>query len=237
MASLRLPGKPLADIHGRAMILHVMDRARAAGIGPIAVACAESAIAEAVRQDGGTAVLTDPDLPSGSDRVFAALEALDPRGEHDVVVNVQGDFPTIPPDQLRAVLAPLGDPSVDIATLVTEVETEAEADAPSVVKAICAFAPGRDVARALYFTRARAPTGDGPLWHHIGVYAYRRAALARFVGLPASPLELREKLEQLRALEDGMRIGCARVGPGAFGVDTPADLDRARQVLMQGMRE
>ena len=231
MASSRLPGKPLADINGRPMILHVLDRAREAGIGPVAVACAEPEIAEAVRGAGGIAVLTDPALPSGSDRVHAALAELDPEGRHDVVVNLQGDFPTLPPDQLRAVLAPLADPAVDIGTLVTPITSDAEAATPSVVKAACAFADGQAVAPALYFSRAPIPWGEGPRWHHIGVYAWRRAALARFVALPPGALERRESLEQLRALEAGMRIACARVGHAAFGVDTPADLERARAAL------
>ena len=232
MASTRLPGKPLADIHGRPMILHVFDRAREAGLGPVAVACAEPEIAAAVRAAGGIAVLTDPELPSGSDRVHAALAELDPAGSHDVVVNVQGDFPTLPSEQLRTVVALLADPTVDIGTLVTPITSEAEADTPSVVKAACAFAEGRDVAPALYFSRAKIPSGEGPRWHHIGVYAWRRAALARFVALPPSPLERRESLEQLRALEAGMRIACARVAHAAFGVDTSADLERARAALV-----
>jgi len=231
MASTRLPGKPLALIGGRPMILHVLDRAREADIGPVAVACADAEIADAVRADGGTAILTDPSLPSGSDRVHAALAALDPQGAHDVVVNLQGDFPTVPPGQLRMVITPLSDTSFDIATLVTPILSPEEAAAPQVVKAACAFDRGRAVSAALYFSRAAIPAGDGPLWHHIGIYAYRRAALARFVSLPESPLERRESLEQLRALEAGMRIACTRVEHGAFGVDTPGDLTRARAIL------
>ena len=231
MASTRLPGKPLADIHGRPMIVHVLDRAREAAIGPVAVACAEAEVAHAVRAQGGVAVLTDPSLPSGSDRVHAALAVLDPQGAHDVVVNLQGDLPTMPAVQLRAVITPLADPAVDIATLVAPIESEEEAAAASVVKAACAFDRGRAVSPALYFSRAPIPAGEGPRWHHIGIYAYRRAALARFVALPESPLERREKLEQLRALEAGMRIACARVEYAPFGVDTPADLERARRVL------
>ncbi len=232
MASSRLPGKPLADIGGRAMILHVMDRALEADIGPVAVACADPEIAEAVRAAGGIAVMTDPSLPSGSDRVHAALATLDPQGRHDVVVNLQGDLPTMPPAQLRAVITPLADPAIDIATLVAPIETAEEAAAASVVKAACAFDRGRAVSPALYFSRVPIPSGEGPLWHHIGIYAYRRAALARFVSLPESPLERREKLEQLRALEAGMRIACARVEHAPFGVDTPADLERARAILV-----
>jgi 3-deoxy-manno-octulosonate cytidylyltransferase (CMP-KDO synthetase) len=234
MASTRLPGKPLADIHGRPMIVHVLARALAADIGPVAVACGDPEIVEAVRAAGGAAVLTAPDLPSGSDRVHAALATLDPDGRHDVVVNLQGDFPTLPPEQLQIVLTPLADPAVDIGTLVTAIRDTAEAALPSVVKAACAFRDGQnghDVAAALYFSRAPIPWGEGPRWHHIGIYAWRRAALARFVTLPPSPLERRESLEQLRALEAGMRIGCARVAHAAFGVDTPADLARARAVL------
>ncbi|MBO0711642.1 MAG: 3-deoxy-manno-octulosonate cytidylyltransferase [Acetobacteraceae bacterium] len=231
MASTRLPGKPLADIHGRPMIAHVLDRAREARIGPVVVACAEAEVADAVRAAGGIAVLTDPLLPSGSDRVHAALALLDPHETHDVVVNLQGDLPTMPAAQLRAVITPLADPTVDIATLVAPIESEEEAAAPSVVKAACAFDPDASIAPALYFSRAPIPAGQGPRWHHIGVYAYRRAALAAFVGLPQSPLERREKLEQLRALEAGMRIACARVEHAPFGVDTPADLERARRLL------
>ena len=241
MASSRLPGKPLADIAGRAMILHVFDRAREADIGPVAVSCADEEIAEAVRAAGGIAVMTDPTLPSGSDRVHAALATLDPQGRHDIVVNLQGDLPTILPGHLRAVIAPLADtaPSTmfDIATLVAPIETAEEAASASVVKAACAFERGRAVSPALYFSRAPIPAGDGPRWHHIGIYAYRRAALARFVSLPESPLERRESLEQLRALEAGMRIACARVDHAPYGVDTPADLERARRDLSQAKRE
>ena len=231
MASTRLPGKPLADIGGLPMIVHVMRRALEAGIGPVAVACAEPEIAAAVRAAGGVAVLTDPSLPSGSDRVHAALGTLDPQARHDVVVNVQGDTPTLDPAAVRAVVGPLADPAIDIATLVAPIGSEAEADNPSFVKAACVFERGRAVSQALYFSRARVPAGPGPLWHHIGIYAFRRTALARFVALPESPLERRESLEQLRALEAGMRIACTRVEHGPFGVDTPADLERARSLL------
>ncbi len=231
MASTRLPGKPLALIAGLPMVVHVLRRAEAADIGPVAVACADAAIAEAVRDAGGTAVLTDPALPSGSDRVHAALALLDPDGRHDAVVNVQGDTPTLDPAALRAVLAPLADPAIDIATLVTPITDAGEAANPSFVKAACAFEAGAAMARALYFSRAPVPSGDGPLWHHIGLYAFRRDALARFVALPPSALERREGLEQLRALEGGMRIACTRVPHGPFGVDTPADLERARALL------
>jgi 3-deoxy-manno-octulosonate cytidylyltransferase (CMP-KDO synthetase) len=231
LAATRLPGKPLADIAGRPMILHVLERAVAAGIGPVAVASGDAEITAAVRAAGGVAVETDPALPSGTDRIAAALDALDPARQHDVVVNLQGDLPTIPPEVIAAVLKPLADPGVDIATLVAPVTSAEEAAAESVVKCACAFEGGAEVATALYFSRRAIPWGEGPLWHHVGIYAYRRAALARFVALPPSALERREKLEQLRALEAGMRIAAARIAQAPFGVDTPADLDRARALL------
>jgi 3-deoxy-manno-octulosonate cytidylyltransferase (CMP-KDO synthetase) len=231
LASTRLPNKPLADIAGAPMIVHVLRRALEADFCPVLVACAEEEIAAAIRAAGGTAILTDPALPSGSDRIFAALQSFDPEHRHDVVINLQGDLPTIKPALLRAVLTPLADEMFDIATLVAPIANTAEAASPSVVKTACAFADGQDIATALYFSRQAIPFGDGPLWHHIGVYAYRRGALARFVVLPESPLERREKLEQLRALEAGMRIGVARATSAPFGVDTPADLERARQIL------
>jgi 3-deoxy-manno-octulosonate cytidylyltransferase (CMP-KDO synthetase) len=231
MASTRLPGKPLADIHGRPMIVHVLDRAREADIGPVAVACGDAEIADAVRANGGVAVLTDPTLPRGSDRVHAALAALDPQARHDVVVNLQGDLPSIPPAYLRTVLTPLADPGFDIATLVAPIDTQEEANLSSVVKAACAFDRGRAVSPALYFSRAAIPWGDGPRWHHIGIYAFRRAALARFVALPPSPLEVRERLEQLRALEAGMRIDVALTTNLIFGVDTAEHLEKARALF------
>ena len=231
MAATRLPGKPLADIQGRPMIVHMLERGREAGIGPVAVACGDRAIADAVRAAGGRAVMTDPALPSGSDRVHAALAELDPNGEHDVVVNLQGDFPTLDPAGLRLVIAPLADPRVDIGTLVVPIRDEIEANTASFVKAACAFRDGATIAPALYFSRQPIPWGDGPRWHHVGIYAYRRAALDRYVSLPPSALERRENLEQLRALEDGMRIACARMEHGPFGVDTPEDLERARSIL------
>ncbi|PYD75491.1 3-deoxy-manno-octulosonate cytidylyltransferase [Novacetimonas pomaceti] len=233
MASSRLPGKPLADIAGRPMIAHVLERALAAGIGPVAVAVCDAAVAEAVERAGGMPVMTDPDLPSGSDRVWQALERIDPAGRHDIVINLQGDLPEVKPDVLHRVLQPLDDAQVDIATLAAPVRDAAEAAAESVVKVACAFDSGADVARALYFSRMPVPWGPGPLWHHVGIYAYRRAALQRFVSTPESPLERRERLEQLRALEAGMRIGCARIAHAPFGVDTPADLERARTTARQ----
>ncbi len=236
LGSTRLPGKPLADICGVPMIVHVLRRALEADIGPVAVACAEQEIAEAVRAAGGTAVLTDPALPSGSDRIFAALQQLDPDGAHDVIINLQGDLPAIDPGFLAEVCRPIliSRERFDIGTLVAPIGGETEADASQVVKAACAFAESETIAPALYFSRRRIPFGEGPLWHHIGVYAYRREALARFVALPESPLEQREKLEQLRALEAGMRIGVARVSHAPFGVDTLEDLAHARRVLGGG---
>ena len=228
MASRRLPGKPLAEIAGRPMIVHVLERAEAAALGPVVVACAEPAIADAVTSAGGRAVLTRPDHASGSDRIFEALQAVDPAGEHDAVVNLQGDLPTIEPASPALALALLADPAVDVGTLAAEIADPAERDDPNVVKAVVSHRPGAAHGRALYFTRATAPAGAGPLWHHIGLYAYRRAALARFVSLPPSPLERRERLEQLRVLEDGMRIEVAFVDTVPLGVDTPAQLEQAR---------
>lgn len=231
MASTRLPGKPLADIRGRPMILHVLDRARAAGIGPVAVAAEDMAIVTAVRAVGQVAVHVPDQVPSGTDRIHRVLATLDAPARHDVVVNLQGDFPTLDPAALRAVLAPLADPAVDIGTLVCPIADAAELATDSFVKCACDFPGDAVVAPALYFSRATIPWGEGPHWHHIGIYAFRRAALDRFVALPPSPLEARERLEQLRALEAGMRIGVARIAHGPFGVDTPADLARARAVL------
>jgi 3-deoxy-manno-octulosonate cytidylyltransferase (CMP-KDO synthetase) len=230
MASTRLPGKPLADIHGEPMIVHVWRRAVEADVGPVLVAADGPAIVEAVEAAGGRAILTRPDHASGSDRIFEALNAFDPQGRHDVLINVQGDLPTIEAAVVRAAVPPLAEPGVDIATLATPITRAAERDDPNVVKVVAAgIAPGRW--RALYFTRATAPWGEGPLLHHIGLYAYRRAALARFVALPPSMLERREKLEQLRALEAGMRIDVAIVETAPLGVDTPEDLERARRML------
>jgi len=231
LASTRLPGKPLADIHGKPMIVHMLEHGLAADIGPVGVACGDQEIVDAVRAAGGRAVLTDPALPSGSDRVHAALATLDPDGRHDVVVNLQGDFPTLDPAALRLVVRPLDDPGIDIGTLVVPIDSDEEAHTASFVKAACAFDGDALIAPALYFSRQPIPWGDGPRWHHVGIYAYRRPALDRFVSLPPSPLERRESLEQLRALEAGMRIACARMAHGPFGVDTPEDLARARQHL------
>ena len=226
MASTRLPGKPLADIAGRPLVAHVLERALEAGVGPVLVACCEPEVADAVRAAGGEAAMTDPDLPSGSDRIRAALDAFDPGRRFDRVVNLQGDLPTVPPGDIRAALALLDNPEVDIGTVAAEIVREEERANPNVVKAVF----GGD-GRALYFTRATAPTGPGPLFHHIGLYAWRRTALERFTALPPSPLEQREKLEQLRALEAGMQVAVAVVDSVPLGVDTPADLARARELL------
>jgi 3-deoxy-D-manno-octulosonate cytidylyltransferase len=230
LAATRLPNKPLAEIAGEPMIVHVWRRAVEAGIGPVAVATDAPDIAEAVARAGGRAVMTRTDHVSGSDRIFEAVEKLDPEGRHDVVVNVQGDLPTIDPAAIAASIVPLSDPAVDIATLVAVIARDEEKTNPNVVKMVGSpISSGR--LRALYFTRATAPYGDGPLYHHIGLYAYRRKALQRFVGLAPSPLEMREKLEQLRALEAGMRIDAVVVDDVPLGVDTPHDLDRAREII------
>jgi 3-deoxy-manno-octulosonate cytidylyltransferase (CMP-KDO synthetase) len=230
MAATRLPGKPLLDIAGLPMIVHVLRRAEAAGIGRVAVATDTVEIATAVRAHGGEAVMTRTDHPSGSDRIHEALGSLDPEGRAEIVVNLQGDFPTILPDDIRDVLPPLEEGAVDIATLAAEIHSREEALNPNVVKAVGSPIGPRRL-RALYFTRATAPHGDGPHYHHIGLYAYRRAALERFVRLPPSPLERQEKLEQLRALEAGMRIDVTIIDTVPRGVDTPADLETARQIL------
>ncbi len=230
MAATRLPDKPLADIAGTPMIVHVWRRAMEAAIGEVVVATDSEAIADTVSRAGGRVQMTRGDHPSGSDRIHEAVSALDPTGLHDAVVNLQGDLPTISPATIRAALIPLMDPAVDVATLVAEIRREEERSAPSVVKMVGSeHAPGRF--RCLYFTRATAPWGEGPLWHHIGLYAWRRAALARFVASPPSGLERRERLEQLRALEAGMRIDAIAVEEVPLGVDTPADLQRAREML------
>jgi 3-deoxy-manno-octulosonate cytidylyltransferase (CMP-KDO synthetase) len=230
MAASRLPGKPLADINGEPMIVHVWRRACEAGIGPVAVATDSPEIVAVMEKAGGLAVLTRDDHPSGSDRIKEAADLIDPDGHHDVIVNVQGDLPTIDPRMIIASLGPLSNPAVDIATLAVIITRESEKTEPSVVKAVGSeIAPGH--MRALYFTRATTPSGEGPLYHHVGLYAYRRKALDRFVSLPPSKLELRERLEQLRAIEAGMRIDIIVVDDVPLGVDTPHDLARAREIL------
>lgn len=231
LASTRLPDKPLADIHGQPMIVHCLRRAQEAGFVRVAVACGDAAIAEAVTAAGGEAVLTDPNHPSGSDRIFEALQKLDPNGQHDAVINLQGDLPAIDPKVIAAALKPLADSAIDIATLATPIVDQHEVDDRNVVKAVLSLGPGQTVGRALYFSRRPVPGGEGPLWHHIGIYAYRRVALERFVSLKPSPLEKRESLEQLRALENGMSIAAAVVDTLPLGVDTPADLARIRAAM------
>lgn len=232
LASTRLPYKPLADIAGRPMIVHVWQRAMEAGIGPVVVACAEPEIARVIEEAGGRAVLTDPELPSGTDRIHQALERLDPEGRFETVVNLQGDLPVLDPSVLERVVEPLEALGADIGTLAAATMEEDERSSPNVVKAVISLPdPKARLARALYFTRAPSPWGSGPVWHHIGIYAFRRTALRRFCGLLPSPLEQREKLEQLRALENGMSIGVSLVDTVPFGVDTAADLERARLIL------
>jgi len=229
MASTRLPNKPLADIGGVPMIVRVWAQAMQAGVGPVVVAAAEDEIADAVERAGGHAVLTHPDLPSGSDRIYAALQLVDPAGRYDTVINCQGDLPALDPAQIRAAAEAL--PGHDIATLAAPITDEADRGNPAVVKAVVAWEPDGRKGRALYFSRATVPTGPGEHFYHVGLYAYRRAALERFVALPPSPLEQREKLEQLRALEAGMSIAVARVDAVPLSVDTPEDLEHARKLL------
>ena len=231
MASTRLPGKPLADIAGAPMIVRVWQQAMAANIGPVVVAAAEHEIAQAIEAAGGRAVMTDPDLPSGTDRIYRAVERVDPEWKHDIVVNLQGDLPAIEPEDIRAVANVLEATGADIATLAAEIDNDEDRDNPSVVKPVVAWDVTERRGRALYFTRARAPSGEGPLFHHVGIYAFKRQALAHFVKLPPSVLEKREKLEQLRALEAGMQIAVALVDSVPLSVDTPADLEKARTVI------
>jgi 3-deoxy-manno-octulosonate cytidylyltransferase (CMP-KDO synthetase) len=231
MHSTRLPDKPLADLGGKPMIVHVWQRAMAADVGRVVVATDAEAIAAAVRDAGGEAVMTRADHESGSDRVFEAVSRVDPEGAFKIVLNLQGDLPAMEPGLARQCLAPLADAGPQIATIAAEITNEADRSNPNSVKVVGspAGAPGR--LRALYFTRATAPWGEGPLYHHFGMYAYRRAALERFVSLPPSTLEKRERLEQLRALEDGMRIDVTLVDTIPVEVNTPADLDLARRIL------
>ncbi|MGE3064027.1 MAG: 3-deoxy-manno-octulosonate cytidylyltransferase [Hyphomicrobiaceae bacterium] len=231
LAATRLPRKPLADIAGTPMIVHVWRRAMESGVGRVAVATDSDEIAAQVRAAGGEAVLTRADHASGSDRIFEALSLLDPQRTCPAVVNLQGDLPTLEPRLIRDCLAAFDEPACDIGTLAAEIAREEERTNPNVVKVVGTPLASVRRLRALYFTRATAPSGDGPLYHHIGIYAYRRQALERFVALPPSVLERRERLEQLRALEAGMRIDVALVDTVPLGVDTPADLEQARQLL------
>lgn len=238
LAASRLPNKPLAEIAGAPMILHVWRRAVAAEVGPVVVASGDRAIAEAVERAGGRAVMTDPDLPTGSDRIHAAITMLDPGKTYDAVINVQGDMPMLDPAAIRLALAALADPDIDIATLAAEITDQRALHDTSVNKVAAGFQDPSKPARALYFSKAIVPWGEGPHYEHIGLYAYRRAALDRFVSLPRGVLELRERLEQLRALEAGMRISVSLVRPEQLGVqvDTPADLERARRAVPGGRR-
>jgi len=231
MAATRLPGKPLADIAGKPMIAWMVEIGLATGLGPVLVAAGEREIATAAEAAGARAIVTDPALPSGTDRVHAAARAFDPVGAYDVVVNLQGDMPTIAPATVARAVALLAAPQADISTLASPSLDPRDRDNPNVVKAIISFDPDGQRGRALYFTRSAAPSGEGPVWRHVGLYVYRRAALDRFVAAPPSPLEMREKLEQLRALEAGMRIAVARVASVPLSVDTPDDLAKARHLL------
>ncbi|MEX2165997.1 MAG: 3-deoxy-manno-octulosonate cytidylyltransferase [Methyloceanibacter sp.] len=231
LKATRLPDKPLADIGGEPMIVHVMRRAVEADCGPVLVATEAESVRDAVLLAGGKAIITRPDHASGSDRIFEAVDKFDPNRAFDVIVNLQGDLPTLDPGLVRACLAALEEGEADIGTIATAITRDEERTDPNVVKVIGSPLPGSSTLRALYFTRATAPYGDGPLYHHIGLYAYRRAALERFVSLPPSPLETRERLEQLRALEAGMRIHVGLVDTAPLGVDTPADLARARELF------
>lgn len=233
MSSTRLPGKPLADICGQPMIVHVWRRAIEAGVGPVLVAAAEQQIVDVVTEAGGDAVMTDPDLPSGSDRIFAALKTYDPGGQFRFIINLQGDLPLMDPDSIRRCLAPLAENEMQISTLAAEITDRKEVASPDVVKAIVDFASGSDVALAKDFVRRMPAQASGPFWHHIGIYAYRREALETFVGLPVSPRESERKLEQLRAMDNGMPIAVVRVDTIPFGVDTPADLERARREISE----
>lgn len=226
MAATRLPGKPLADIGGLPMIVHVMNHASEANCGPVIVACSEREVFDAVTTHGGQAVMTEADLPSGTDRVRACADMVDPDGRYDIIVNVQGDMPTLDPTLIQTILAPFTDPAVDMTTAAVPTHDAREKNDPNVVKAVVAAS-----GRALYFTRASAPTGDGPLLHHLGLYGYRRAALNRFCDLPPSPLETRERLEQLRALEAAMYIHVVQATVAPHGVDTMDDLIRARAII------
>jgi 3-deoxy-manno-octulosonate cytidylyltransferase (CMP-KDO synthetase) len=232
MASTRLPGKPLADIAGESMIVRVWRQSLRAGVGPVVVAAGDEAIIDAVERVGGRAVLTASELTSGSDRVHAGLEIVDPDHDFDAVINVQGDLPALDPNMVKIVAAALKDSGADIATLAAPIADPADYDNPNVVKPVVAWNTSRRSGRALYFSRRRVPAGEGPLFHHIGIYAFTRIAMARFVTLPPSALEQREKLEQLRALEAGFHIEVAYVDEVPLSVDTPADLERARKLVV-----
>ena len=231
MNSTRLPNKPLADINGVPMIVRVWQIAVKANLGRVIVACGEPEISEVIKNEGGEAILTDPDLPSGSDRIFAALEEVDPSEKHDIVINLQGDLPLLERSTITAAFDLLQNERVDIGTVAAKITVPEEKLSPSIVKAIVAWNNDGITGRSLYFTRAPAPAGDGPMYHHIGLYTFRRRALERFVKLPMSSLEQQERLEQLRALENGMRIDVALVDTVPFGVDTPEDLEKAKTLI------
>ena len=231
MNSTRLPNKPLADINGVPMIVRVWQIAVDANIGRVIVASGDTEISKAIQNEGGEAILTDPALPSGSDRIFAALEKADPSKKHDIIINLQGDLPLLERSTITAAYNLMDNELVDIGTVAAKIKIPEEKLSPSIVKAIVAWNNDGITGRALYFTRAPAPTGDGPMYHHIGLYTYKRHALERFVKLPISPLEQQEKLEQLRALENGMRIDVALVDTVPFGVDTPEDLEKAKLLI------
>jgi 3-deoxy-manno-octulosonate cytidylyltransferase (CMP-KDO synthetase) len=236
LAATRLPRKPLLQLAGEAMILHVLRRGLEAQLGPVVVAAADAEIAFAVENAGGRAVLTDPALPSGTDRVLAAVDEIDPGHRFDLVVNLQGDMPEIAPSDLVHATAPVVEDGYDIGTLVVPTQDAREIDDPNVVKAVVSFVDDAETrGRALYFTRAAAPSGPGPVQHHVGIYAYRRDALERFCDLEPSPLERRERLEQLRALEAGMSIGVRRIAHAPPGIDTAADLEAAARRLAAGL--
>ena len=231
MNSTRLPNKPLADINGIPMIVRVWQIAVDANLGRVIVASGDAEISEAIQTEGGEAILTDPALPSGSDRIFAALEKADPSKKHDIIINLQGDLPLLERSTIMAAYKLMDNDQVDIGTVAAKIMIPDEKLSPSIVKAIVAWNNDGITGKALYFTRAPAPTGNGPMYHHIGLYSFKRNALERFVKLPISPLEQQEKLEQLRALEDGMRIDVALVDTVPFGVDTPEDLEKAKLLI------
>ncbi|QNT78748.1 3-deoxy-manno-octulosonate cytidylyltransferase [Entomobacter blattae] len=230
MSSVRLPGKPLAEIDGKPMIVHVWERAVRSGIGPVYVASGDEEILSVVQAAGGDVVATDQEMPSGSDRIYQALLKVDPDGRFDKIVNLQGDLPDIDPEVISKVLIPLNSPDIDIGTLVSHLDNN-DADNPSNVKVACVFTPGSLYTRALYFSRQPIPWGEGDRWHHIGIYSYKRESLHRFVTYPQTLLERREKLEQLRALEAGLRIGCSSVVTPPFSIDTPEDLKLIQKLM------
>lgn len=231
LKSTRLPEKPLQDICGKPMIQHVWEQAVSAQLGPVVVACDSEPVKSIIQNLGGTAVMTDPDLPSGSDRIYAALKSFDSDHQFNTIINLQGDLPNFPPKLLKETLPPLEESTVDIVTMATEIKSTEERDNPNVVKVVLAKNTERRSGRALYFSRHPIPSGPGPHYHHVGIYTYRRTALERFIKLDPSPLEIQERLEQLRALEASMRIDAILIDQAPWGVDTPEDLERMRTLL------